>query len=354
MKILGSYIARAVIGSTIIVTLVFIAMESFIAFFQQLQDVGKGNYTIYDALIYVPLVLPSNVYQVFPMAGMIGSLLGLGGLASRSELIVMRAAGVAKRQIVAVVLLTAIVMLAVAIFFGEWLGPQAAVYAHHMKAIAMSGGQALQTRQGTWIRDGSNFIRIATVTDQDHLKNITRYEFNSRHQLLIAATAKTAEYINHHWIFYDVNESHISNEAVTAKFYKNQQWPVTFKPRVLQMTQTQASEQTLPKLLSYIHFLKRSGLATTSDVYNFWKRIFQPFATLVMILLAVPFIFGVLRHVTMGMRILVGVVAGMAFYLLNEFFGPFSMVFQIPPFAAAAVPTILFAVIGVVLLLKSR
>jgi lipopolysaccharide export system permease protein len=76
----------------------------------------------------------------------------------------------------------------------------------------------------------------------------------------------------------------------------------------------------------------------------------QPFATLVMIFLAIPFIFGPLRSVSMGLRIMAGVIVGFGFYILNQFLGPMSQVYQIPAVVAALVPTMVFAMLGAFLL----
>ena len=354
MKILQRYVIKTVLSTTLMVTVVFIAMISFIEFFTQLQDIGKGDYGILDALAFVPLNLPWNIYSLFPMAVLIGCLMGLGRMASRSELLVMRASGVSRLQIMKTMFIAGLIMVVIAGVFGEWLGPAAQQYSMKMKAEAISGGQTLQTEQGVWVRDGNNFIHIQQVLSNGRLNGITRYEFNNQHRLMVASVAESGIYKNNHWLFKNVRQSDISPEGISAKTIAVQQWNVSFKPKDLELTSYQPSQQNLWKLYEYIHYLKASGLQANQVAFNFWKRLFQPIVTLLMACLAVLFILGPLRTVTMGLRILIGVLFGMSFYLLNQFFGPFTTVFQIPPLFAAAFPTVLFSVIAGVLLWVSR
>lgn len=354
MTILDRYLARTVIESTLLALLVLIGMQCFITFVGELHDIGTKDYGVAQALIYVPLLLPSNLYQFFPMAGLLGCLLGLGRLASRSELIVMRAAGVSMSQIIFAVLKAAMVMLVVATLMGEWVGPHAENYAERFKAIAMSGGQTLNTRQGSWVRDGENFIHVDNVMAHGRvLLGITRYQFD-KHRLQVASFAQSGQFLHGRWTFNNIVQSTISDKQVTSAHFDSQVWNVSFNPRLLNMGATDPDQLTLPKLYGYIKYLKHTNQTSDQAEFTFWQRIFQPLATLIMICLAVPFIFGPLRTVTMGLRILAGIIVGFGFYMLNQFFGPLSMVYQLPPLLAAAFPTLLFAVGGGILLWSAR
>lgn len=354
MTILNRYLIRTVIEATLLAMLVLIGMQCFIIFVRELHDIGTKDYGVMQALVYVPLLLPSNLYQFFPMAGLLGCLLGLGRLASRSELIVMRAAGVSMAQIIFAVLKAALIMLVIATAMGEWLGPHAEDYAEHYKAIAMSGGQVLNTQQGMWFRDGDNFIHVNSVSGHGWvLQGITRYHINN-HRLKTASYAQSGEFHQGQWVFNNIEQSTISNEQVTSAHFARQVWDVSFNPRLLNMGEADPSQLTLPRLYGYIQYLKQTHQSPEQAQFTFWQRLFQPLATVIMICLAVPFIFGPLRTVTMGLRILAGIVVGFGFYMLNQFFGPLSMVYQLPPLLAAALPTFLFAIGGGVLLWLTR
>lgn len=354
MNILDRYIAKIIIEATLLALLVLIGMQSFMLFVGELHDIGIKNYGLLQALIYVPMQLPSNVYVFFPIAGIIGCIMGLGRLAVHSELIVMRAAGVSIAKITISVIKAAVLMLIIVTFIGEWWAPYLQHHADVRKTMAMSGGQTLNTMQGTWVRDGNNFIYINQVLPNGELQNVTRYQFANNHQLILASSAQTGTYQDGRWIFQNIEQSTLKKNQVTSQHFDQQKWDVTFNPRLLRMTTLDPSQLSLPRLYHYIQYLKQTNQAASKTEFAFWQRVFQPLATLIMICLGVPFIFGPLRSVTMGLRILTGIVVGFGFYTLNQFFGPLSMVAQLPPLLAAALPAILFALGGGVLLWTSR
>lgn len=350
MKILDRYIGKIIIESTLLALLVLAGMQTFIGFVGELHDIGTKDYGILQALIYVPLQLPNNVYEFFPMAGLLGCLMGLGRLASHSELIVMRAAGVSMAQIMKAVLKASVLLLIIVTAIGEWLAPHVQHYAETRKSIEMSGGQALHTQQGTWIRDSDNFIHIGAVLSDGHIQDITRYQF-VQHHLVLASHADSGFYQHDgRWTLQNITESKINKDHVTSQNFSEQQWNLALNPHLLDPAATDSDQQSLPKLYKIVRYLEKTDQSSAQTEFAFWQRIFQPLATLVMICLGVPFVFGPLRTVTMGFRILVGVVVGFSFYMLNEFFGPLSMVYQLPPLLAAATPAILFALVGSLLL----
>ena len=93
MNRLDLYIGRVVLLNTLLTWLVVITLEALFAFLGEIGDIGRGDYAVGDAILFILLVLPGRAYQSFPMAALIGSLLGLGGLAAQAELDAFRLAG---------------------------------------------------------------------------------------------------------------------------------------------------------------------------------------------------------------------------------------------------------------------
>ena len=354
MKILNRYISINIISAILLVVLVLISLEVFISFSGEFASMGTGNYGLPQAILYVLMTLPAGIYQFFPIAGLLGSLIGLGILASRSELIIMRAAGVSVIKITWIVLKAAFLIMLLAVLLGEVVGPALQHKATTYKNAAMNQDQAFHTTQGIWLRKGDDFIKIAALLPGHQLKNTTRYHFDAKHNLISSSTAKIGFYHHHHWIFQDVTVSQFHQDSITNTHYDQQEWDLKFKPKVLGILKISSNERSLPQLYSYIRYLHYSGLQTNKSEFLFWQRIFQPLAMLVMILLAIPFIFGPLRTVTMGLRILAGAVTGLAFFIINQFLEPVTTVFQLPPMAVAILPTLLVAILGIVLLLRTK
>lgn len=348
MRILNLYICRTILGTTLIVILALISMDFFIQLMNELEDVGRGNYGIIQAMFYVLMELPRDVYQLFPMAGLIGCLMGLGLLASSSELVVMRASGVSLGQITRAVFIAILIMVAIVTLLGEIIGPQTILRGERFKALERSGGQALATTGGVWLRDGSDFIRIQVVQATNELAGVTRYVFNDQHQMTQITYAAKAHYKHGVWELQQVLESNIASDGVvTTSSEPTGVWHMQLSPSVLKIAQIDPDEMTIPKLYQWIEYRKQNGLGYNKYALTFWQRIFQPLATCVMMLLAIPFIFGPLRSATMGLRLVSGVIVGFGFYILNQVFGPVSLVYQFPPILAAIVPMLLFATIGI-------
>lgn len=350
MTILNKYIGMTIIGSILMVLLTLIGIESFLELASELKDVGKGNFHFWHALMTVPLILPTDLYELFPMAALIGSLIGLGKLANQSELIVMSAAGMSKWQVIFCMLQAALLLLVVISLVGEGLAPIAQKLAKDTKTIAVSSGKTLKTASGVWFRDGSNFIFVKEIVAGNRLQDITRYKLGNDNRLIMVSHAETGEYQHAGWYFHQVKQSLLFDDHIKSATFSSQHWDINVDKRLLGISNMRPDQMTLPKLYAYIHYRQQNDLGAGLYEFAFWKRLMQPVATLVMIFLAVPFIFGPLRTVSMGLRVVTGVIVGFSFYILNQFFGPISQVYQIPAMLAALLPTITFAILGTFLL----
>ncbi len=354
MRILSVYISRTIIMTTALVLAVLICMAFFILLIGEFGDIGKGTYGIVSALQFAALSLPQMVYQIFPMVGLVGVMLGLGLLSNHSELIVMRAAGVSIAKITLSVMVGVLLMVGSITLLGESLAPKLMRYGQIQKAIDKSGGQAVATQHGTWIRDKSSFIHIETVLGDKKLQDVTRYQFNPQRQLITVAKADEIDFTQGHWQAKTVKRSNLSNQGISASISHDEIWDINLNPTILKVAEIEPEEMSLLHLDTLIHYKKANGLNAASYQLAFWQRILQPLATCVMMFLAIPFIFGPMRSVTMGFRLLAGVIVGFSFYILNQFFGPISLVYQLPPILAAILPTLLFALVAYIMMQRVR
>lgn len=343
-----------VIGTTTLVVVALMGMDFFIQLVNQFNDLGKGEYGLSEAFIYVLFGLPKDLYQLFPMAGLIGCLLGLGLLASHSELIVMRASTLSVAQISAAVMLAIFCMVFLMTLLGEVVAPSATYYADTLKTQAKSGGQAVSTARGIWLREGRYFVHINVVKKDGTLLGVTTYKFDENNQLVQTSLAKVAKYKKNEWYLNGVVHSYISKDIIKTKEVRSEKWDLNLNPSLLQLSEVEPEEMSLKKLYSVMSYKKDNALEYADYALPFWQRIFKPLSTCVMMFLAIPFIFGPLRSVTMGLRLVTGIVVGFAFYILNQFFGPLTLVYQIPPLFAAVFPILIFAILGYFLMLKVK
>ncbi|MFA6409634.1 MAG: LPS export ABC transporter permease LptG [Gammaproteobacteria bacterium] len=353
--VLERYIGKTIIGTILIVILVLAGVEIFIEFTHEFPDIGTGSYGWLQVLRYVPLMLPEDIYHLFPMAGLLGSLIGLGLLSSNSELVVMRASGMSLLQVTQAVLKAALLLTLFMLLVGEVLGPIAQHHAMENKATAISGGQTLLTTQGVWVHNQDNFIHIDTVLPDGHWKAVLRYQVNSDKRLSTVSFADEGFYDDQQkWIFKNVKETRFKDDKTEVENFPEQTWNLTLSPRLLGVVTIDAEQKSLFQLYNYISDRKKLGLNVDRYKFTFWQRALEPLAILVMIFLSVPFIFGFLRYQTMGLRIVTGTAFGFSFYVLNQFIGPFTMLYRMPAFFAALLPILIFAGLGYALLRRVK
>ncbi len=336
-------IARSVLHSTIVVLLVLLGIQIFMTLVTQLSDIGVHHFGLSEAFIYVLLTLPKYIYQFFPMAALIGTLLGMGDMASHSELTVLQASGVSKAKFSLVILKIGLLMTMFAFVVGEIAGPTLYRQAERLKTQWMTVGQVVHTQYGLWVRSGHDFLHIKSAHDLS-LQGITRYRFNHQMQLQSISIAKSASFLNNHWRMEGVTQSQISKHRVRSHYKNTQQWDIVGLAKILG-SHTMGLNSLDPNFLSLeqLNHLRKIEPASKSIAFNFWQRMVQPFSTLVMMLLGLPFIFGSLRESSMGFRLLIGITIGFSFYLLNQFFGSWSQVYQLPALLSALLPTVLVA-----------
>lgn len=350
MKLLSNYIAKIVLASIGLVALMLIGLQIFILFVKQLGDLGKGSYDVLQATWFVFYHLPYRIYVFMPMASLLGSLIGLGMMANHRELVVMRAAGVSIWQVTLSVFKAALIVIVVITILGETLAPHLQRFANDQKIMAMSEGQTLRTSRGMWLHIGNDFITIGTILSNIELRNAYQFRFDTLHHLRLARKLDKIQFKDGIWRAIGVHETVLNDTHTTAHDIANMNWDVAVKPVVFGMGNSEPDEMTLRELRQYIRAQKATKQQATSFELEYWQRIVQPLTTLVMMMIAIPFIFGPLRSSTMGSKLLAGAAVGFGFNILNRFFGPLSHVYQWPPFLAAIIPTCIFALLGVYLM----
>lgn len=336
------------------VILFLLGLHIFIEFMHEFPHIGTGSYGLPQMLVCVLLLLPYDIYQFFPIAGLLGCVLGMGLLASHSELIAMRAAGLSLLDIVIAITKAAIILVIIMFLIGEGIAPQAQKSAMHKKAMAMSNGQTLVTAKGIWVRSQNSFLHIDAIVGDKELQGVTRYEFDADKKVKIISHAQKGSYKDGTWVFNNITQTIFNSDKITSANIIQQLWPLTLSRKLIETVHIHPDQESITKLYSYIKHRQQSGLSTGEYEFIFWQRIFTPISALIMILLAIPFVFGPLRSTSMGLRMLAGIGLGFVFHIFSQFVGPMSAVYQIPPMLAAMLPMLLFAMIGGVLLTRAK
>jgi lipopolysaccharide export system permease protein len=353
--ILDRYIARHVIGGIFIVLLVLVGLFTFFSFIEEVDDIGKASYGLQQAISYVLWQIPLQIYELFPTSALLGSLIALGTLANNSELTVMRAAGMSIIRIAFSVLKVGLLLTLFAMFIGETLAPYGEQQARVMRSLAQSDQDRMvfQTRYGFWARDGADFINIRAILPDGGFSDISLYRLqldNLRPEMLIRA--RTAYYENKQWVLHDVTRTTFTETGVQREFLPHLAWTALLSPDLVRMVVIRPNKLSSAGLYSYIDYLRHSGQQTQRYELALWQRLSYPLVGITMILLAIPFVFGSLRSVTVGQRIMVGALLGIGFHMLNQAAANMGLVYHFPAFISALLPPILF--IGLAFVLMRR
>lgn len=355
MKIIDKYLTNTAISYFLLVMLFLLGMQIFIEFTIEFPKIGIGNYSFHRALIYILLMLPHDLYRFFPVASLLGSIIGLGLLASHSELIIIRASGVSIIRVCATLIKIGVPLISLMLLLGEAISPMALSRAEKIKLEAISAGKAAMTEQGVWVCNNKDIVNIGEISGKNII-NITRYKISNDFSLKSITNIDRGIYDhqNQKWTFKKLRGTKF-NRSSTQSFHTNDEVSsIKFSPQFININSLNSDHKDLYSLYLYTKQLTQSGLDSSNHLFAFWQRIFAPMETLIMILLAIPFVFGSLRSSPMGFKILMGIAMGFAFYMFNQFVGPLAIVYKLHPFLAALLPSLVFSLVGVTMLVKAR
>ncbi|MFZ3390243.1 MULTISPECIES: LPS export ABC transporter permease LptG [Buttiauxella] len=353
--VLDRYIGKTIFTTIMMTLFMLVSLSGIIKFVDQLKKAGQGSYSAMGAGVYTVLSIPKDIQIFFPMAALLGALLGLGMLAQRSELVVMQASGFTRMQIALSVMKTAIPLVLLTMAIGEWVAPQGEQMARNYRAQQMYGGSLLTTQQGLWAKDGHSFVYIERVKGDNDLAGVSIYSFNKERRLQSVRYAASAQYDVEHkvWRLSQVDESNLTNEKqITGAQTVSGEWKTNLTPDKLGVVALDPDALSISGLHNYVKYLKSSGQDAGRYQLNMWSKIFAPLSVAVMMLMALSFIFGPLRSVPMGVRVVTGISFGFVFYVLDQIFGPLSLVYSIPPILGALLPSATFFLISLWMMMK--
>lgn len=342
MRILDVYIGRIIASTTFLTLAVFVSVSGIIKFVEQIRLVGRGDYDLSHAALFVLYAVPRDVEIFFPMSALIGGLIGIGMLASNSELVVMQAAGLSRLDIIKSVMKTAILLIIASMAVGEWLAPSGEATAREIRAQAISGGSLISAKNGVWAKDGDYFVNIGEVLEQGKLKKIQIYRFNEDLKLDSWLSAETAVYQDKAWLLSNVVNTTLNEQSIVTDKVDYQIWHSSLTPKKLGVVTVTPESLSIRGLLDYLDYLNANDQNSSRYELAFWRKLMQPVTVAVMLLVALSFIFGPLRTVSMGARIMMGVITGILFFVSNEVLGSLSLVYQFPPFIGAISPSLIF------------
>ncbi len=355
MNILERYIWKNVLLSILVTWLSLTMLDSFFAFLSELSDISDQNrYGNLQAFVYILWGAPKRLYDYFPTATLIGSLLGLGNLAANSELTAMRAAGVSIRQIVLMTMKLGLALVVLVFLLGEWAAPRTESIATSFK-VQMQQKQMAVSDQGVWLKDGNRIINISKLWSEKRLEGISIYEINPQAGRIDSITrAASAERDAQDWLLHDVWKQTIRDDGVSNERQAEQQQDNLLPEQVLTIAAVKPNQLAARELSEYIQHQRENELNSSRFEQAFWQHFTIPLSTLVMLIIAAPFVFSFQRNAGAGQRIFIGIIIGITFFLFNRILGNVGIVYGIPPLLSATLPLLVFLAGGLWMLRRVR
>lgn len=349
---LDRYIARHVLSAIAVVLLIVVGLDLLSSLIDELDQLTE-RYTFVEMLGYLALTTPRRIYEMLPLSALVGCLIGLGSLASQSELTVMRAAGFSTARIVLAVFKPVLLLMVVELSLGQYFAPASERLAVSNRAIAKATDGILDAEEGAWHREGNEFIHIAAIEPGGMIHGVTRYEFDDQRQLVRSSYAKTGEATEDGWLLSGVRETRFVDNRTAANRLEEERWETALTPRLLSVIIVEPTDLSITGLSSYADYLDNQGI--NSDTYRLamWSKLLQPLSIAALVLIGVSFIFGPLRNVTAGQRVIAGVICGVCFKFAQDILGPASSVFGFAPLLAVSLPIAICFVAGFWLLRRA-
>ncbi|MCC7254367.1 MAG: LPS export ABC transporter permease LptG [Dokdonella sp.] len=338
-------VAAAVLGAVVLVWVVIVGIDALRTLVGELDDVGQGGYTLGRAVLYVACTVPRRFYEMFGFAALIGSLLGLGGLASTGELTALRAAGLSKLRICASVVLTIALLTAGVVALGETFGPWGERRAQQVLLAAKSKDVAL-TRGMLWARDGETVIGARTAhvqgsADKVELDGVRVFEFDPDGRLTALSVAKSARHADHAWTFEQVRRTRFGPDSASSSTEASSRWDSKLDPTLLSTSIVKPRYMALRELDQNIDALSRNQQDASMFRGMWWQRVFYPLSILVPVFCVLPFAFGALRSGGLSKRLFLGVVLALGYFLMQRSVVNLATVYDVPPALGNLLPPLL-------------
>lgn len=345
MKVYQRYFAKEIYAAVTLVLVAFLLLFAFFDLIHEMEDLGRGDYQLQHALLYVLLTLPGRVYELAPIAVLIGTLYALTLLARHSEITVLRASGLSTARILTELTRLGLLFVGLTFVFGEFVAPPAERVAQQLRLKALSSVVAQEFRSGLWIKDESSFVNVRTVLPDTRLQGVRIYEFDKNQVLRSISEAAEGEYLPpDKWRLTGVVQTVIGQDRATVRRLPEAEWRSALNPDILGVLLVVPERMSVANLYRYIRHLKENQVKTQRYEIALWKKLIYPLAALVMMALAVPFAYLQDRMGAVSVKVFAGIMLGIAFHMLNGLFSNLGIINSWPPFFSAITPSALFLV----------
>ena len=360
MKTVRQLLYRDVVWSVVFVAVAFLSLFFFIDFVDDLENVGRGDYTLGQAVARCVLELPGHFYELFPIAVLIGTIYAMARLAQSSEFTILRTAGLGPGRALRLLALPGLVFALITFVVGDYVAPLSERQAVALKA-GVRGGVSLGSG-GAWLKerrtgaDGerSISINVTAAGGGGELLGVRIFEFDTDGRLRTRLEAASGQVLaDGHWQLREVQrtdwptpEAALLGRPLQQQSLPELAWPSTLDATVVAAALLPVGVMSTVDLWRYTGHLSDQDQAVQRYEIAFWKKALYPLACVVMVALALPFAYLHARAGGVSYKVFGGIMLGISFVLLNNASGHLGMLRQWTPWLVAAAPSGLYLLIS--------
>lgn len=344
MKLLTRYLSREIYGSLLLVYASLLMLFAFFDLLGELSDLGKGGYSIFYVFLYVLLTVPTRIYELFPVAVLIGTIFALVQMAANSELTIYRSSGASLKQMIFALLKIGMPLMILSLVVGEFIAPHSMKMAQELRLRALNHQVSLKEfRSGLWVKDEGSFINIKNVQIDSSLQNVSIYEFDKNFSLAGITSAQRASYLKEgSWQLEGVMQTLFDKQGARVVHEARREWRSAITPDILRVLMVVPEQMSAWNLYLYTQHLKENKQDSIRYEIEMWNKLVYPFSVMVMMLLALPFAAHQRRSGGISSKIFTGIVMGLSFYFVGRLFAHLGSLNNWQPFLSASVMTFSF------------
>ncbi|MGH8428367.1 MAG: LPS export ABC transporter permease LptG [Gammaproteobacteria bacterium] len=348
------YLSRTLLVGALIALAALLGVGFFLTFLSQIHNVGTGSFTVGTALRYSALTMPQTAYDMFPVGALIGAVFALGALAANQELVLMRTSGASILRLARAVAWGGLALALLAVVLGEFIAPPAKQLAETLRVEKMYAQINVVGANGIWLKADDEIVHVLKVDSPTALEALHIYHLNAQGAVTAMSEAAEATYAKGAWTLHDVTGTRLDGARTQSFTNPVLPWPNFVPPSTFQVLVVDPENLSWRGLLDYIHYLSANGFATRGYQVAFWHKMAAPVSVLLMVLLALAFTTGHLRAGGAGQRLALGVVVGLAYYLVDRTVLEAGAAFHLQVLVAAWMPTVLLAIVVMFTLRRAR
>ncbi len=350
MKTIQRLFYREISAAIVFVAVGFLALFYFFDFIDALGDIGRGNYQLHHAVLYTLLLVPGHLYELMPIAVLIGTIFVLARMAQNSEFTILRTSGLDPKRALGILAGIGLGATLFTFLLGDYVAPQAESYADAFRTALRAGDD--EPARGAWLKDrdeGNSYaVHIGNLRGSDELEDVRIYAFDDANRLtswIVApqghidadGTWTLREAVRSEMEGHDTPEAriHDTTPATIA-------WKTNLNAGVVSVSILDPDGMSSAELFRYISHLTDNHQDASRYQYQLWKKVLYPFACLVMVMLALPFAYLHFRSGGISTKVFGGIMIGISFVVIDNMFSHLGRLRGWPPLVSAGVPSVIY------------